>query len=243
MYVYRRPGVALVVLWMLLLVLSAAVTPRAGVVIIEIILIGTGLSLGFAIYGVGYWMGGWKGEKDWFVCSHCLTPQRANVPDGHAQVCPACNESSSVSYLDRQTLVEMVPPQDRGWFSCRTWPHAILFSAILLGLTGLVLLHFLAPSNAEKAVIAFGSECGLCLGLRSWMFGPTEIPPVPLTILFGYGRYLPIAVAIGLILLTVSTYWYAGLLRSRKGMLLPLVVAVVNTAVNVVFNAMILKRA
>jgi hypothetical protein len=241
MDVRRRPAVALVCLCLLLLAVNFAVTPRhVGAVVLETAMVGTGLMLGFCLYGIGYWMGGWKGKHPWFVCSHCLTPQQAIVPDGHTQVCPACGKLSSANQLDRRTLSEMVPRKNRGGISFRTRPHAVLFSGILLGLTGLVMYPILM-TDMQEVVIQLGTHSGFCLGLRRWMFWANGVPRMPSAPFFGYGDYVSLAVTVGLILITASIYWYAGLLRSRIGMLLPLVVAAMNLAVNAVFFAAIVK--
>jgi hypothetical protein len=223
----------------------------------EMILVGVGLGLGMSMWWVGHRMGNRLSGR-WFVCSHCLSPQLARVPDGQIQLCASCGQQSSVNELDRQTLLELQPAGYALFARWAAWRWT-------LALTTGTLAAFFTISCTVRLLAYMGVRIK---GLPDWLAFPLAIMVTccgerwlqwPL---IGYGLCfycyefvclvsrsmdafdLPLrtqlAAAYGPIVGIIAAHWYAGLRGWRRGWLLPAAIAVANILAAVV--AYLLRR-
>ena len=210
----------------------------------EAVLAVTGLGLGLAMWALGRRIGR-RWCHHWFVCSYCLQPQPASVPDAQMQSCPACGRRSSVNHLSRADARRLGAAGKTVLLPSR---RRVAVSALLLTLLTLALLSI--PGLVIRQVWPAGPPWPT--EDENWILFPltfiaTEMPQTPALgwgwCFFNFDLFVLIAEQVedvvrgdiaenttcyvGLVLL-LALHWYAGLRRWRRGWLLPVALQAFN---------------
>jgi hypothetical protein len=215
----------------------------------EMVVVVVGLMLGLTMWGSGYRLGRRMFGR-WFVCSHCLTPQAAKVRDGDLQPCERCGQDSTVNLLDRVTAKEVFVEAGLQVSQGGLWRWTAILTLLTSGafLGASCMAYWADPQESSFGSLPewLATPLWVCLGS-----GGLEYPGLGTGYLFFSFQFvsaiadwsaragripeqlLAIAAYSG-ILVVIASHWYAGLRRWRRGWLLPLSLAIVNTVAAVI---------
>jgi hypothetical protein len=231
---------------LLLLVLGGCGPTPGELLTYEMVLVGVGLALGLALWKIGYRVGRRLGGR-WFVCSHCLRPQPAKVPDGQVQTCPACGQASCVNELDSQTLRELEAPLGKRLPSGCVWRRTLLLTVCTLAAFFAIscIVRFLAyievrvegvPEWLGFPLFFTAACCGehwhewpvLGYGLYFYSYHIACVLSVWSNAL-GMPFHVQLLIAYPAVCAAVAAHWHVGLSQWRRGWLLPTGIAAINT--------------
>jgi len=251
---HRRSGIQ----WLrdAMILLCLAVIPGCGptagqIFTYEIVLVVVGLAMGLAMWALGRRIG--RRWCRWFVCSHCLRPQPANVQEPQMQQCPSCGQLSSVNYLSRKDMAELTDKKHPRvcWASHkRTAAWALLLAVATIGVFALVSVTLNALWSQDNYPWPTKYENWILFPLTLVASEPSTYPGVSCGLLFynfhafcfacealdfaeeALGSVLLETVLVSIVYIglvsVLALHWYAGLRRWRRGWLLPIVLQSIN---------------
>ena len=233
--------------WLLLpFVLCGCGPTRKELFLYEMVLVACGLVMGLGIVALGRWMG-CKLQRRWCICEYCGFHQKSREPQGRIQTCPRCAKTFTVSDLRGRELRETLSWASTGERHKRDFPRAMSMAAV----TYLVL-------SAPWFVMCMLSSDPFSLWpeYSNWVAFPLVFAVVaapypflgPALFFYSYhiagffaswtgvvynSEFMLVWIAIvGIITyFSLVLHWHVGLSRTRRGWLLPVIVAAVNALI------------